>query len=677
MDLSAEGSSLSARLAEAVSSQNTLKFKVQSLEQELELIRRNEEWAKAELAKATEAAASHRSKRTSEVVQLQAALDEATSELSAASGKASQLESALSSTTLRLNERTEEVEQLKTRLASQEAAFADESATQAKLHELLQKRAEDAQAREHQADEKWRAALQQVEQGQAELREEIALERKERERVEQEKVDLQLALDRLAESVGIETDPTNRSIDEDRAAIRGGSRASTPHISNVGLNTSLIMSPTAALAGKLQRSGKSFTEIYTELARTQEELRREKLETQRLGQVLETVFEDLRVRQPVLQAQREETERLRDDLQEMSERVAQMCEQKDHSERARQQLQREAQRLRTEYDIASRNLADLAQQVRTLTREIAIRDDPSAADRLDDDGSSLPDPAAGGEVAGDETQAVISAQLVSFHSLTELVAQNQRLLRVTRELGSRMEAKEREYRTALQENENEAVQQATEVIEQLNEDLRAEKSRAEGLVRERDMFRGMVQSRSASSGAANGLNGHSNGASAGGANAGDSAMAQSLANQYSQLQAHFDAYRTESRKDADMLKQDVNDARQAASQAAVQAAREKASREATEGKSHLFQRDVYLMLITTSLQTGCARCSRRSKCRRARPCNCKRVSARCARTWPSRRCRPARTRRTCKRRARSSNACAPKPPTRRRSATWPRATSAV
>ncbi len=72
---------------------------------------------------------------------------------------------------------------------------------------------------------------------------------KQRERVEQEKVDLQLALDRLAESVGIETDPTNCSIDEDRAAIH--CRASTPHISNVGLDTSLIMSPTAALAGKL------------------------------------------------------------------------------------------------------------------------------------------------------------------------------------------------------------------------------------------------------------------------------------------------------------------------------------------------------------------------------------------------------------------------------------------
>ncbi len=72
---------------------------------------------------------------------------------------------------------------------------------------------------------------------------------KQRERVEQEKVDLQPALDPLPESLGIEMDPTSRSIDEDRAAIH--CRASTPHISNIGLDTSLIMSPTAALAGKL------------------------------------------------------------------------------------------------------------------------------------------------------------------------------------------------------------------------------------------------------------------------------------------------------------------------------------------------------------------------------------------------------------------------------------------
>ena len=636
---------------------------MQSLEQELSLVRRNADWASEELKKVTEAAATYRTSKSSELVSLQTALDSAQQSLSSAQTKLANSESAYGAATIRLNEQSAKIEELQTRLASQEESFAAEAATQAKLQELLQKRAEDAQKREQELNDHWQDAMRQFKEREEAIREEVLLERKAREEAEQEKQDVQVALDRLAESVGIETDPANRSIDTgDAPAINRAafSRASTPggRLTSVGLNPSINMSPTAALASKLQRSGMSFTQIYTELARTQEELRRERLETQRLGQVLENMFEDLRARQPVLQAQREETDRLREDLQEMSERVASMCEEKDHSENERHSLGLEVQRLKTENELASRNLSDLGRQVRALTREIILRDDPSAADRLEDDGSFLPDPSTAAQSEADETQAIISAQLVTFSSLTDLIGQNQRLLRVTRELGSRMEEKEHELRSALEKNENAAVEEAAELIEQLNEDLRAEKSRGEAIKRERDMFRNMVNSRSGA-GAINGALASNNEAHTNGSHS--DAIAQSLANQYSQLQAHFEAYKTESRRDTEMLKTDISEARQQASQAAVQAAREKASKEATLGKLAFHENAGRIETDAKVFpQSACTLSNRPMSCRKARLLSSIRSSTHCAKTWRSETCPRTPTQRHCSTQNHVWNACAPR-----------------
>ncbi|KDN51342.1 hypothetical protein K437DRAFT_254932 [Tilletiaria anomala UBC 951] len=587
-ELRGEVTRLSSELAEAKSSENNLRYKVQSLEQELALVRRDSEWAHAELKTITESAASYRSNKSAELIALQSAFDTAQQNLSSANTKLVNAEAAYSAATLRLNENASRIQELTTRLAAQEESFAAEIATQSKLHDLLTKRAKDAQKREHELDTHWQDAVKEFAEREDKLREEIELERNANAGLQKEKEDLKLALDRLAEGVGI--------VDSSGGALGGAengeldsfdqnSRASTPgakRFSGVGLNTSLLMSPTAALASKLQRGGKSFTQVYADFTRTQEELRRERLETQRLGQVLETVFEELRVRQPVLQAQREETEHLREDLQEMSERVANLCEERDVSENERKHLSLEAQRLRMENDLGNRQLADLGRQVRSLTREIIIRDDPSAASRLEDDGSAIPEPIAS-DAEVNETQAVITTQLVTFSSLTDLLAQNQRLLRVTRELAGRVEQEEQKLRAALENNENEAVSEAAEVIENLNEEIKAERSKSEALKRERDMFRAMINSRTANGANSAAVNGGQTDATS------SSVMAQSLANQYSTLQAHFEAYKAEVRQDTEMLKEDVADARQQASQAAVQAAREKASREATDERYRTLQ----------------------------------------------------------------------------------------
>lgn len=85
-----------------------------------------------------------------------------------------------------------------------------------------------------------------------------------------------------------------------------------------------------------------------------------------------------------------------------------------------------------------KQLDDLGRQVQSLLQEIARRDDPTIP--LDEDLENV-EAALG-------TESLITSHLVSFKSIDGLQQQNQRLLKVVRELGQAMENEEKEYREA-------------------------------------------------------------------------------------------------------------------------------------------------------------------------------------------------------------------------------------
>lgn len=504
-----------------------------------------------------------------EVSTLSSQLQQATQSLEASQNKVSSLQAAYDKVAVRLEEGTREKLELRQRLVEQEGAFASEMSTQQRLNNLMEQAKESAETRMAEVEEQWEAILEQHREKEDALRSEIFEGKQLHEDVEREKQELQMALDRLAESIGIETNNNGDMMSNDGVEI--SMRSSTPNRSFMSLSGApTLMSPTAALASRVQKSGKSFTQVYAELARTQEELRRERLESHRIGGVLEQVMADLQERGPALVAQREECEQMSQDLQEMSATLAKACEERDACEREAKMKRLQSDASLRENRILNQQVADLGRQVRDLTREILLRDDPSAAARLEDDGSQV---GPGDLASTSDTQMVISTELVTFRSLTELVTQNGRLLRVVRELGTKMEAEEQEYRVKLQQGENEAVAEARDLLSRLQDELRAEKTRLEGIKRERDMFRSMCAGGS-------GRNQVQVPSASGGVETNAAHLA--LTNQYSQLQSQFDVFRVETAKDTDRLKEEAYQARAEASKNALDAAKEKATRESIE-----------------------------------------------------------------------------------------------
>ena len=121
---------------------------------------------------------------------------------------------------------------------------------------------------------------------------------------------------------------------------------------------------------------------------------------------------------------------------------------------------------------------DLSRQVQGLLRQIAIMEDPNLA-KVQINGTRT--------VTEDD---IISEHLVEFQSIRSLQEQNQKLLRLTRTLMSKLDIKEGDRANAdLEDIDTGAtLDQATETIEKLHRQLLDAQKKINETTRERDFF---------------------------------------------------------------------------------------------------------------------------------------------------------------------------------------------
>jgi nucleoprotein TPR len=123
--------------------------------------------------------------------------------------------------------------------------------------------------------------------------------------------------------------------------------------------------------------------------------------------------------------------------------------------------------------------SDLSRQVQNLTRQLAIRDDPSLANIPLDDPNGA-----------EATDDIITERFTEFKSLRNLQEQNVKLLKLTRGLMAKLE--QREVRRATAEDEEvdtvQSLEEAAETIEKLHAQLLEAQKKINEATRERDMF---------------------------------------------------------------------------------------------------------------------------------------------------------------------------------------------
>jgi nucleoprotein TPR len=122
-----------------------------------------------------------------------------------------------------------------------------------------------------------------------------------------------------------------------------------------------------------------------------------------------------------------------------------------------------------ENELLNKQLKDLGRQVSTLLREIARRDDTTLPtdEEMDVDPSLKP---------AENTEELITNHLVLFRSVDQLQEQNQRLLKIVRELGEKLEREERSIREQCEAEQFEAVREAHDMIQELTQQLETQRA---------------------------------------------------------------------------------------------------------------------------------------------------------------------------------------------------------
>jgi nucleoprotein TPR len=281
---------------------------------------------------------------------------------------------------------------------------------------------------------------------------------------------------------------------------------------------------------------------------------------------------------PLLKEQRVEYERLSVEATHLASQLAQSVADRDAADRRSEAYRLDVDRLERDNTILGHQLRDLGRQVRTLMRSIAsssnlISDSSSNPDDFDEEEAEIQKRAE----EDSTTDAVVSAHLVTFRSINELQVQNQKLLRITREMGAQMERGEDAALGRRRHEENKAVEEAHELILRLKDEVESQRSKTDAFERERDMFRRMLAQRGAG-GESTGM-GERNG-NTGGGGAMDGDTPRLLAD----VQSNFDAYKSEIAVDSQRLREDLKDAQQAASAARTDLAKTKAQSEFLAGE---------------------------------------------------------------------------------------------
>ncbi|KAK2465728.1 hypothetical protein APHAL10511_002272 [Amanita phalloides] len=530
-----EHQGLEAQTRELRSVEASTKFKVETLNQQLQLAQTEADRTANELGSKTEEYSKYRRSKSAELSSLQASYDSLKQSHESAQASLKALQVSHTSQSHHLTQALAKVQDLTGQLAEQEATYVSESNGLRRLVAMMEEREQQAKEIVESIEKEWAGVGEKAEKREAVLKDEIERERRAREDAEKRIYHLETVLDRMGRG---ELPPPGRSTPS--TPLR------TPRTSDATTEAMMGLSPTVAMASKTQKSGKTFTEVYADYVRLQDEYAQKCAEYDHMDRTLTAVLAQIEERAPIISQQRTEYERLKSEASELASQLAQaITERETQSNLAQDNTQKLNKSLR-ENGLLQKQLEDLGRQVQSLLREITRRDDPTLINTVDEEVQPL---------AAEDTDTLITNNLVLFKSIRGLQEQNQKLLRIVRELSSKMETEEREYKEAMEREQSEAIREAHEAMQELAAQLERQKKNSENViqayVKERDALKAMLaRAEKASSSSLAGINGNSAAVSGG---EGQSDLARELA----EVQSQFDAYRTEMGIDSVRLREDL------------------------------------------------------------------------------------------------------------------------
>lgn len=255
------------------------------MEQRLNLAKDEAERATAELNSKSEQFSKDRRTLRAEVSRLQTEHEALVQSNASTESRLHALQSSHTTQSHQLTRSQSTVQDLRSRLADREATYSSEVANLKRLVELMEERENQAKAIVDGIESEWALVGERAERREAALLEEIEKAKRRTEVAERRVEEMERVLERV-----------NRG---EFPVPPPGSLPGTPMrngASDLTAQGMLGLSPTVAMASKVQKSGKTFTEVYAEHVKLQEEYAHKCAEYDRMDRTLAQILAQIEER---------------------------------------------------------------------------------------------------------------------------------------------------------------------------------------------------------------------------------------------------------------------------------------------------------------------------------------------------------------------------------------------
>ncbi|KAG0028589.1 hypothetical protein BGZ82_008348, partial [Podila clonocystis] len=462
-EIKKEASMNETEAREARSSEVSHKLQQQALKQELDMLKQRIEWTKSELEAKSAELTTYRNDKSAQVLKLQSELDQARLEAATSAQSNTNLQRRFKDLQDKLDESLVKSSEQQEKILTQEEQFRGEMETQRRLADLYQRSSKDATER-----------VAEVEQNMLELQE--ALARKDVDYSEniteasidklgeahirhpdvaEQKVQLQMDLEYAKQEIERLKAEQKRA---DELLEKAGLTESSSEIGRMG-----VLSPTAAVVGRMQKTGMSLTQVYSRYMDLQAEHVTLKTENSSLKEAMTDIVKELADGAPLIQEQRNECLRMKLHAEELSAQLEAAMQEKDQIAHGVREVLARLDGLTKERDDLRKENHDLDRQVHNLLWRLKA---PNAPQALAPESTR----SVYSESATD-AERIIEDHFVLFSDIQDLQKQNKKLREVARELTKeRTDAEEAKERARTEEEQN-VIQEAKRQIESMREEI--------------------------------------------------------------------------------------------------------------------------------------------------------------------------------------------------------------
>lgn len=491
---------LETKLQQAESTQSNAKFRVQSLEQEVEMIKKNNEWLDVELKTKVGEHQKFRKEKAAQVSALNSELDEALSNVEMLKRSNDSLKERFEEVSKKAEDHLNKTKDLQSNAVNQEESFKQEIGSQKRLAELYEKAMNTSKARVTEVERIMEQENERINIELGHAHAEAETERGEKTEAENRVAELEVEVERLEAELAAYAS----------GAAAAPMRSMSPHGSLNGNTTTPIRRPGSAMshrgtpgsamfspaAARLQKSGVSITQLYSDYNQMKASYETEKRRNVKLEEAMEQLLSDLEEKAPEMQDLRDEHGRMEKDLVEMSSLLDGASKERDQAKKEMRKMSGRIGDFERETGILRQQLRDLSTQVQVLMVEIEQRD--AGVQQLSAHQNRIFEEIVSGNLTiegQNDTDRLITQRLTVFRNVQEMQEQNANLLSAIRELGDRLEREEQDRQKDRQASDNEEVVRLEGVVQRLQDEMRSIALKSQTFIRERDMFRRMLQNK--------------------------------------------------------------------------------------------------------------------------------------------------------------------------------------